>query len=292
MNNRENRILRWDKKEHTKYGKENKGKGITDNNPYIEINAESFDRYTEIDPPNPNTMMALDTKKVRRFLKDKETPTLRKTLFRYIPGLLAGSLLERTQKVKNNRVRTKRYGTLEEKQKLKEEILEELRSKDLIGGFTLIDRRYINEEKESLFPYDTFLIIGMEMMKDTIMEIPQPTSVSGKIFDFDVYHHGGLLVDKLAAFIRSKGVKCLSHIPLKWDINFAPHAINAGLGNYSTHGLVLTKEWGTRLRFFGISIELDIPIDRPKDYNFEEFCRKCRMCYKSCPGKCDTQRCL
>ncbi|MFT5873617.1 MAG: hypothetical protein ACI8WT_002564 [Clostridium sp.] len=56
--------------------------------------------------------------------------------------------------------------------------LEELISKDLIGGFTLIDRRYINEEKEYIFPYDTFLIIGMEMTKDTIIEIPQPTTDS------------------------------------------------------------------------------------------------------------------
>jgi ferredoxin len=283
MKNTENRILRWDKKKHTKYGAENKGKWITDNNPYININPESFDRYTEIDPPNPNTKLALDPKKMRKFLRDKQTPKLGRAFVQYIPGLFTGSMLEKTQKIKNNKVKTKKYETLKEKLKLKEEILEELRANELIGGFTLIDRRYINEEKEHIFPYDTFLIIGMEMTKDTIMEIPQPTTDSGKIFDFDVYHDGGLIVDKLADFIRRKGVKCFSHIPLKWDINFAPHAINAGIGNYSTHGLVLTKEWGTRLRFFAISIELDIPIDRPKDYNFEEFCKKCRMCYKACP---------
>lgn len=286
MIKKETRILRWDKKQHTKYSGENKGKWITDTNPYININPESFDLYTEIDPPNPNTGLALDGKKMRKFLfsPDEETPNIGKTFVGYVPGLAKGMFRERTQNIKNNKVKIKSYDTYEEKIHLKDEILKELRSHDLIGGFTLVDKRYINEEKDHIFPYDTILIIGTEMTKDTIMEIPNPTKESGKIFDFDAYHSGGLMVDKLADFIRSKGVQCQSHIPLKWDINYAPHAINAGLGNYSTHGLVLTPKWGTSLRFFAISIDLDIPIDKPKDYNFEEFCKRCRMCYKSCPG--------
>lgn len=284
MDKKSTNILRWDDKEHTKLSPDNKGKWITDTNPYIQINPVSFDLYTEIDPPNPNTKLALDGKRLRQFMFDSETPQLKTTMAKYVPGLIKGALLEKTQNKKNNKVVTKSYNSYEEKLELKEKILAKLSSHDLIGGFTLIDRRYINEEKDHIFPYDTLLVIGMEMVKDSIMEIPQPTSVSGRIFDFDVYHEGGLLVDQLAGYVRSLGVKCQSHIPLKWDINFAPHAINAGIGNYSTHGLVLTKKWGTRLRFFGISIDLDIPIDKPKDYNFEAFCKKCRMCYKSCPG--------
>lgn len=278
------KILLWDKKEHTKYSLENKGKSITDNNPYIDINSESFDRYTEIDPPNPNTSMALNPKEMLKFMRDKETPALAKTMIGYIPGLVKGSMLEKTQNSRNSKVKINRYESIEDKLKLKEEILEELKAHDLIGGFTLLDRRYINEEKDAMFPYDTVLMIGMEMTKDSIMEIPYPSNESGKIFDFDVYHGGGLLIDKLASFIRSKGVQCKSHIPLKWDFNFAPHVVNAGMGNYSTHGLVLTPKWGTSQRFYAVSIDLDIPIDKPKDHNFEEFCKRCRMCYKSCPG--------
>lgn len=284
MENEENRILRWDKKQHVKYSPVNKGKVITDTNPYIEINSKSFDIYTEVDPQSPDALKLLDKKRVLKFIKDKKTPKLGKRMVAYAPGLIKGARMEKNQYKKDDRVKVKPYTTVEEKLKLKQEILDKLAEHNLIGGFTLIDRRYISDEKDDVFPYDTILIIGMEMTMDTIMEIPQPTSVSGRVFDFDVYHDGGLLVDKLADFIRSKGVKCRSHVPLKWDINLPPHAINAGMGNYSTHGLLLTTKWGTRQRLFAISIDLDIPIDKPKDYNFEEFCKRCRMCYKSCPG--------
>ncbi len=278
------RILRWDKRHFLAYGQENKGKDITDHNPYIKVNPEAFDRHTEIDPPDIVPTKYMEQKAMFRFLNDKETPRLRKIFLGYTPGLIKGKNLAKNQHRRNNKVIVKSF-THEEKLQLKQEILQELERRDLIGGFTLIDRRYINQEREDLFPYDTVLIIGAEMTKDSIMEIPQPTSVSDKIFDFDVYCSGGLIVDELATFIRQKGVKCLSHVPLAWDLNYTPHAINAGMGNYSTHGLMLTEKWGTRLRLFAISIDLDIPIDHPHDHNFEEFCKRCRMCYKSCPSK-------
>lgn len=286
MKSKDNRILRWDKKEHIKYGPDNKGKWITDNNPYINIDSKSFDLYTEIDPTS-DANKAINPKNMLKVLlkKDSETPKLGKTMLGYMPGMAKGIRLEKKQSKKDNKVKVKDYNTLDEKLKLKQEILDKLNEHNLIGGFTLLDRRYINKELDDKFPYDTVLMIGSEMIKESIMEIPQPTSKSGIIFDFDVYHSGGLIVDKLADFIRSKGVKCRSHIPAKMDFNFAPHVINAGMGNYSTHGLVLTKKWGTRQRFFAITIDLDIPIDKPKDYNFEEFCKRCRMCYKSCPGE-------
>ncbi|ONI39284.1 hypothetical protein AN639_06295 [Candidatus Epulonipiscium fishelsonii] len=284
MKDEKNRILRWHENKFLAYGKENKGKIITDTNPYIKIKPEAFDLYTEIDPPRVHPDTFLYKKEMLKFMNDEKTPRLKKTFIKYIPGLIKGAYLEKIQYKKNDKVKVRQF-TDKQKLVLKKQILKELKKYDLIGGFTLIDRRYINEESENIFPYDTILIIGAEMTKDSIMEIPHPTSVSDKIFDFDVYHSGGLIVDKIATFIRSKGVKCLSHIPFKWDINYTPHAINAGMGNYSTHGLMLTEKWGTRLRLYAISIDLDIPIDKPQDLNFEEFCKRCRMCYKSCPSK-------
>ena len=134
----ENRILRWDKKQHTQYGPENKGKWITNTNPTIEINPMTFDRYTEIDPPNPNASLALNPKQMRQFLKDKETPKHKKTFIGYIPGLVKGMLLEKTQNRKNNKVKIKKYETYEEKLQLKQEILEELERHNLIGALPLL----------------------------------------------------------------------------------------------------------------------------------------------------------
>ena len=38
------------------------------------------------------------------------------------------------------------------------------------------------------------------------------------------------------------------------------------------------------MRMCCIVVEADIPVDKPKDLNVEEFCSRCRMCQKSCPA--------
>jgi len=46
----------------------------------------------------------------------------------------------------------------------------------------------------------------------------------------------------------------------------------------------VTPEAGTRLKYCSILIDADLPLDKPKDFNIEEFCSRCRMCQKSCPS--------
>lgn len=284
MNHEETRILRWSEQEHIAYSPDNKGKALTDNNPYLTLNSERFDIYTEAAPPQIDAMICVSFKiAIERFAAQPDLPKLKPVFLDYLDRIHASDLSFDYQMGRNDSIEPKEYNEAE-KLILKQEILAELEKRDLIGGFTLIDRRYINYERDDLFPYDTILIIGGEMIKDAIMEIPYPTSQTDIIFDFDVYDSGGVYAHEIADFIRSKGVRALGHVPFKWEISFDPHAINAGMGNYTTHGLMLTTKWGTRFRLYAVSIDLDLPIDKPKEYNFEEFCKRCRMCYKSCPG--------
>lgn len=170
--------------------------------------------------------------------------------------------------------------------KLKYEIKDYVKSlgSDLICGFTKLDRRSISEGLDELFPYDNIMILGMEMNWEETMEAPNPGVNTGEHFVFRVYEQLGKKVHEVSDFIRSKGHRCLARVGIDGTLKYPPHAVNAGMGQFTTSGLVATKEFGTRVRFCAINIEPNIPIDKPADINMDEFCGKCRICYKVCPS--------
>ena len=54
--------------------------------------------------------------------------------------------------------------------------------------------------------------------------------------------------------------------------------MQAGLGEYGCHGLVITKEFGPRVRFGKIFTDLPLSHDRPVKFGVKEFCDMCRRC--------------
>ena len=289
----ENGILRDDKEFFYTYTQDNLGKKLTDNNPYVKIDGKLFDHYTSIHPGDgKGDSIDIDSdyiKSVSKYInEDGMTPNLgsefKKDIARVFKGISAQNQHPSKNKVLEEDIKFGRVKPMKDLKQLKKEILEYVESLGMIGAFTLVDRRYINNGKDNNFPYDTMLILGMEMAEDQISEIPYPTKDTGKIFDWYIYGESGDAANKIADFIRNKGYKSLSNMSMGDDINFVPHAVNAGLGMYSTHGILLTKEYGTRLRLCSVTIDADIELDHTKeDMNFEEFCARCRMCYKICP---------
>jgi epoxyqueuosine reductase len=64
-----------------------------------------------------------------------------------------------------------------------------------------------------------------------------------------------------------------------------PYAIKAGLGEYGKHGLVITPEFGTSVRFGKIFTDLPLAHDRPIRFGVQEMCDICNACSKGCPSK-------
>ena len=62
-----------------------------------------------------------------------------------------------------------------------------------------------------------------------------------------------------------------------------PLALKAGLGEYGRHGLLITKEFGPRVRIGKIFTDLPLDPDRPHSFGVREFCDVCRRCSDACP---------
>lgn len=87
----------------------------------------------------------------------------------------------------------------------------------------------------------------------------------------------------LAKFIRGLGYKV---IPCGNDTaRSIPIAMQAGLGELGRNGLLITGEYGPRVRLSKIFTNLPLVTDKPIDFGVTEFCSKCQKCADTCPGQ-------
>ncbi|MFC1491290.1 reductive dehalogenase [Nitrospinota bacterium] len=98
------------------------------------------------------------------------------------------------------------------------------------------------------------------------------------------YSRMSMLVSSLAQFIRTLGYQA---IPSLNDTALnVPLAVDAGLGQPSRLGVVITHEFGPRVRF--CKVITDLPLGGKKksiDIGAIEFCEVCQKCADACPVK-------
>jgi len=97
------------------------------------------------------------------------------------------------------------------------------------------------------------------------------------------YSRMAFTASSLAQFIRTLGYKA---IPSGNDTALSiPIAIDAGLGELGRNGLLITPEFGPRVRICKVLTNLPLVPDEPIEFGVTEFCNKCGRCAESCPGQ-------
>jgi len=85
----------------------------------------------------------------------------------------------------------------------------------------------------------------------------------------------------LAQFIRNLGYQAL---PCGNDTALSiPLAVDAGLGEMGRNGLLITPQFGPRVRLCKVLTDLPLKPDKPIDFGVQEYCEKCKKCLRSCP---------
>ncbi len=147
---------------------------------------------------------------------------------------------------------------------------------------TLLDRRFVVEGSDAKFPYETVVVLGMEMRKEWLMQAPNYRL--RRYPDYDVYRRAGNAVHRVAHFIRRQGVSCSARVPFNGAAVYPVHAITAGLGELGAFGGVLTPEFGPRQRWCMITVDADLPPDDPADHRPGRFLRSLLALRKEMPG--------
>ena len=92
----------------------------------------------------------------------------------------------------------------------------------------------------------------------------------------------------LAQYIRNLGYEAVASLN---DTALAiPLAVQAGLGEYGRNGLLITKEFGPRLRLGKIFTDLPLASDQPIRFGVREFCETLPAMRGRVPGQGHSAR--
>ncbi len=128
--------------------------------------------------------------------------------------------------------------------------------------------------------FTNVIVIGQSM--DSELIDTAPSALSGAATGMG-YSQDALVLLTLSQFIRNLGYRA---VPSMNDTALAiPYAIKAGLGEYGKHGLVITPEFGSSVRFGKIFTDMPLIPDNPIQFGVNEMCRLCQSCSKACPSK-------
>lgn len=91
----------------------------------------------------------------------------------------------------------------------------------------------------------------------------------------------------LCEFIRSMGyiaIPCVNSLA-----ESVPMAIEAGLGESSRMGVLITPEYGPNVRLTKVLTNMPLNHDKPIEFGVEKFCITCKKCARECPSKAITE---
>ena len=127
---------------------------------------------------------------------------------------------------------------------------------------------------------NSVIVLGHQMDEELVATYP--SALAGAATGRE-YSHEASIVMQLAAYIRNLGYEA---VPSMNDTGLViPFAVKAGLGEYARNQMVITPEFGPRLRFSKIFTSLPLAHDKPKRPGVAKFCEICTKCADACPVK-------
>ncbi len=128
--------------------------------------------------------------------------------------------------------------------------------------------------------YKYAIVLGFEMDYEVMRHSPSHIGLTAATHG---YGRMAFVTGTLAQFIRYLGYKA---IPMGNDTATSiPLAIDAGLGELSRAGLLITPEYGPRVRLSKIFTDMPLAVDSPIEFGVWDFCMQCEKCAYLCPGQ-------
>ena len=124
------------------------------------------------------------------------------------------------------------------------------------------------------------IVMGHEM--DKALVDTYPSALAGAATGRE-YSHEAAIVMQLAAYIRNLGYQAIAS--MNDTALVIPYAIKAGLGEYGRNQMVLTPEFGPRVRFSKIFTDMPLDVDVVRELGLTSYCQGCTICADACPPK-------
>ncbi len=142
------------------------------------------------------------------------------------------------------------------------------------------DDESYGEEVDTI--YENTIVFAVEMDQNyihTAPKLPEAIEVTKGYLDTAII---GMI---LTYYIKHLGYNARNHMDGNYLTVLPLAAKKAGLGDIGRHGILITEEFGPRVRLGAVTTDLPLILDEKSDFNVEEFCEACEKCIYTCPGK-------
>jgi len=164
---------------------------------------------------------------------------------------------------------------------------------DLVGIVKLTPERITiasySKDQEAVSRFTHYIIVAAEMETDHFRSrlihpnFRRPVRAPSASSDVHkTYSDVEKICIHLADYIRGLGYNAESQGPSRRVLN-GPFANWAGLGETGRNNVVITPEFGPRVRLGGVLTDLPMTEDQPIDLGVQDFCEVCMKCVKACP---------
>jgi len=149
--------------------------------------------------------------------------------------------------------------------------------KNEVYGITSVKSDFM---REAGFEPKSIIVLAFEQDYDAFKTAPSHISSATVSKEYSRMAEASY---KLAEFLRHLGYNAA---PCGNDTAISvPLAIEAGLGEGSRMGMLVTEKFGPRVRLAKVYTDLEIESDKPSTFGVKAFCDVCMKCADACPGK-------
>jgi len=126
------------------------------------------------------------------------------------------------------------------------------------------------------------IVFAVEMDKEMINRAPQ---VEELLAVTKGYVDGAIIGMWLSYYLRELGYDARNHMDGNYLLIAPLVAQDAGLGEIGRSGILITKEFGPRVRLGVVTTNMPLVADMKEEFGIKDFCTLCGKCADSCPSK-------
>ena len=147
-------------------------------------------------------------------------------------------------------------------------------------GFATVPQEWVF--RDTAIRYTQAIVLIMEMDKARMDLAPNPDTA---VMVHETYNQLGQVSNKIADWLRERGYAAHAGHPLGGMALYPPMAQAAGLGWWSLSGLIITPEFGPRVRLAAVFTEIEnLPVYKGDEHAWVlDFCESCKRCIRDCP---------
>lgn len=124
------------------------------------------------------------------------------------------------------------------------------------------------------------IVIAVEMDLEAIQSSPD---LIGGYATGNGYSKMAYVLTGVTEFIRNLGYEAIA--AGNGVARSVPLAIDAGIGQYGRHGILITKKYGSNVRLCKVLTDMPLVYDKPIDFGVIKFCEVCKTCAETCPSQ-------